>query len=189
MKQSTTRSLLAGLLVFLMPPNLFGQLKLEETIEGAPIFSVSMPNITPKCDFKQCMDFDGDGVQDFTLDGKGNDPVSDEIIIISGADPNQRWQIPLPNGIIGILVGFMDLDGNAGSNGAVKEIVLAQKSGRRLINPTVLYNIDPETGANAVHIFDNGTVLMGGWDNDADGKIELIIGDRNRKEVQVWGLP
>lgn len=132
----------------------------------------------------QGRDFDGDGVADRPfISGTGSD-----MTIISGADPGQRWQIPLPNGIIAILIAFIDFDGKAGSNGAVKEILLAQKVGRRYVNPVVLYNIDATQGTYDVRVPDQGSVLIGGWDVDNDGTSELIIADPIKKEVQVWGL-
>ena len=138
------------------------------------------------------LDFDGDGVAEmsFTLDGNGTDVYAEEIelVIISGADPNQKWTIPLPSGIIAILIGFMDFDGKAGSNGAVKEILLAEKVGRLYVNPIVLYNIDATQGTYDVRVPDQGSVLIGGWDVDNDGTSELIIADPIKKEVQVWGL-
>lgn len=76
----------------------------------------------------------------------------------------------------------------AGSNGAVKEILLAQKVGRRYVNPVVLYNIDATQGTYDVRVPDQGSVLIGGWDVDNDGTSELIIADPIKKEVQVWGL-
>ncbi len=132
------------------------------------------------------LDFDGDGVQEMAMTKK--EMAAKLLVIISGANPQQQWQIPLPNGINAILIGFMDFDGKAGSNGAVKEILLAQKVGRQLINPVVLYNVDATAGIYEVRIWDQGTILIGGWDVDGDGVSELVIGDQNKNEVQVWGL-
>lgn len=70
----------------------------------------------------------------------------------------------------------------------MKEILLAQKVGRRYVNPVVLYNIDATQGTYDVRVPDQGSVLIGGWDVDNDGTSELIIADPIKKEVQVWGL-
>ena len=132
------------------------------------------------------LDFDADGVQDMAMNKK--EMAGPSLVVVSGANPNQRWQIPLSNGIIGILIAFMDFDGKAGSNGAVKEILLAQKVGQRFVNPVVLYNVDATAGIYEVRIWDQGTILIGGWDTDDDGIFELVIGDQNKNEVQVWGF-
>ncbi len=134
------------------------------------------------------MDFDGDGVQEMslTLDGKGNDISPEELVIVNGADQTQQWVVTLPDGTI--LIGFMNFDGTVGSNGAVKEVLFAEKVGGRYINPVVLYNVDATAGIYEVRIWDSGTILIGGWDLNDDGIFELVIDDPNKNEVQVWGL-
>ncbi len=131
-------------------------------------------------------DFDGDGIADQAFISKDGTKIR----IIDGASLTLGLLIPAVNKfyIDDGIIGFVDFDGNAGSNGAVKEILLAEKSGRRFINPVVLYNIDPATGASVEQFFDPGTFLLGLVDRDRDGRAELIIGDPKKKEVQIWGL-
>ncbi len=134
---------------------------------------------------KDRLDFDGDGVAEIAMIAVV-DPTNPNVVYLkihSGADPNQQWQIPLPNGIIAILIGFLDFDGNN-----AKDILLAHKVGRQFVNPMVLYNIDVNSGTYEVGIPDGSTVLIGGWDLDNDGYYELVVGSPDKKEVQIWGF-
>ncbi|KAA0225497.1 hypothetical protein EDS67_21650 [candidate division KSB1 bacterium] len=134
------------------------------------------------------MDFDGDGMADPSFIAVNpNDPSGNTLHIQSGADANQRWEVPLPSGIIAILIGFFDFDG---SN--PKEILMAQKLGNRYVNPMVLYNSDVTNGTYEVGVPDGSTILIGGWDLNNDGVYELVVAAANPNlpagEIQVWGF-
>lgn len=138
--------------------------------------------------WRPLMDFDGDGVADPSFIAVDpNDPSGNTLHIQSGADSNQRWEVPLPSGIIAVLIGFLDFDG---SN--PKEILMAQKAGNRYVNPIVLYNIDATNGTYEVGVPDGSTILIGGWDINNDGDYELAVAAANQNlpagEIQVWGF-
>ena len=153
---------------------------------NASVASISLNFEEIRVRWARFRDFDGDGIADQAFISKDGT----EIRMIDGATSTLGLLIPAVNRFYtdDWIIGFVDFDGNAGSNGAVKEILLAEKSGRRFINPVVLYNIDPATGASVARFFDPGTFLLGLVDRDRDGRAELIIGDPNKKEVQIWGL-
>ncbi len=148
------------------------------------------------------MDFDGDGVQEmsFTLDGKGTGVNVEQLTIVSGADPSQVWEIPLPDSIIASgnkfkFVGFFNFDGTTTETTDItvnamnkKEMAAKLAAVGRPDDLIIFYNIDTIAGTYEVKIWDGGTILIGGWDVDNNETSELIIYDPNKNEVQVWGL-
>jgi len=147
--------------------NLFAQIELEATFPGKATSGYTAPPIGTR------MDFTGDGVPDMVF-------IPDDfpvLIIQDGADPNQRWQVPLPSGIIAILIGFFEINHDPG----FKEIVLAEKKGQRFINPIVI-------DVNGAVLWDgSGKELLTIADMDGDTCDEIVASDPTVPQVEIWG--
>ena len=66
-------------------------------------------------------------------------------------------------------MGFFNFDGTVDENNP-KEILFAQQENGQYINPIVLYNIDASYSNCSIFVPDQGTILIGGWDTDNDGR-------------------
>ncbi len=170
MNKSLSMIIFATLIFSLGATNLFAKIELEAAFPGVPTSGYIAPIGTGK------LDFTGNGVPDvsfFQTDSQGN--VS--LVIQDGANPNQRWQTPLPSGIITTLIGFFEINHDPGS----KEIVLAEKKGQRYINPIVI-------DVNGAVLWDgSGKELLTIADTDGDNCEEIVVWLPIGPQVEMWG--
>jgi len=149
------------------PASVFADIYIDDIIVGA----------------RDAMDFDGDGVEDFAI-VRGYDSSSPLLFVKSGADPNQTWQIPLPNNILihmqwPAVMGFFDIFPDIEPKG----ILIAQKMGNRYVNPVVV-----NVGAGNDMAFGANMVFLTTGDINGDGREDIVIADPDKNEVQVWGI-
>jgi hypothetical protein len=189
MKKVFSLMLYTSLILLLSDNNTFAQIKLITTISGVPV-----QNFTSKINgFSsgyERLDFTGDGVPDITLFKEADDLPTEEIVflkITDGADRNNRWEIPLPNGIIAILIGFLDAGSYKPGEGITfKEIVVAEKKGNKFINPVIIRSEDNYENVK-YDTFGTNAVLVAAGDINGDGLDDIMIFDPDAKEVQIWG--
>ncbi len=136
------------------------------------------------------MDFDGDGLFDTTIWS----PTSGLLIMLNTfTSTGPEIVRPCPALFATTprsgdkLMGFFNFDGIVDENNP-KEILFAQQENGQYINPIVFYNIDASYSNCSIFVPDQGTILIGGWDTDGNGVFELVIGDENKNDVQVWGV-
>lgn len=175
-----TLSLLLGavLLVSLSATDLFAQdqLVLEATYPGTSARGLYLPNDDTN------MDFNGDGVPDLPL--LEEEGITYFVKILDGTDPANFWTIPNIDVVLNVsrarVVGFFELDG---SNDTM-EIVIAEKRGRRLINPIVA-----DVDGNLLSVWDDTDVvhLLTISNMDADVTCEVVVFNPQIPQVEVWG--
>lgn len=189
------RSYLVLLLVIiysLCDCNLFAQIKLITTIPGVPAQRYETEPVDYKQGGDNIMDLSGDGVSDITLFKESDDLPTEEIVflkITDGTDLNNRWEIPLPNGIIAVLIGFYNLTEGSykpGEGISFKEIIVAEKKGNKYINPVIISS-DDNYETVEYESFGAHSVLVAAGDINGDGQAEIAVFDPDAKEVQVWG--
>lgn len=165
--------------------NLFAQIQLITTIPGVPALKSSKGDT-------HVLEFNNDGVPDITLFKEADDLPTEEIAflkIIDGADPNNRWEIPLPNGIIAVLIGFYNLTEGSykpGEGISFKEIIVAERKGKKYINPVIISSNDNYETVEYESFGANSVVVAAG-DLNGDGKAEIAVFDPDAKEIQIWG--
>jgi hypothetical protein len=159
--------------------DLFAQIQLITTIPGVPAMKSSNGDT-------HVLEFNNDDIPDISL--LVVDPTDPNIIYVSiynGANPNQKWEIPLPSGIIAILIGFYDIDGTV-SESNHKEILVAEKKGKNYVNPVIIHSADNYETVE-YKSFGTNTVFVATGDVNGDGLPEILIFDPDAKEVQIWG--
>ena len=174
MNKSRSLPIYAVLVLLLTSSNLFAQsLFLEAAFPGKATSGYIAPVGTSKSDFA------GDSVPDLAF-FPADTFIPDDfpvLIIQDGADPNQRWQVPLPSGIIVVLIGFFEINHDPG----FKEIALAEKKGQRYINPIVI-------DVNGAVLFDGSNKeLLTIADMDGDNCEEIVVSNPAVPQVEIWG--
>jgi hypothetical protein len=127
------------------------------------------------------MDANGDGVRDLTMIDADSEPA--RLVVRSGADPSTRWVYPLNFEIDGkgSDVRFYEVVGDGG----LKEAVVSQRQGNRLIGMLEGGRIEVENGVLA---YGQNWVFGGLLDYDGDGALELYIGETEKNVMQLWGM-
>jgi hypothetical protein len=125
------------------------------------------------------MDANGDGVRDLTI-------IACEpghLLVRSGADPSTQWVYPLNFEIDckGSDVRFYEIVGDGG----LKEAVVSQRQGNRLIGMLEGGRIEVENGVLA---YGQDWVFAGLLDYDGDGALELYVGETEKRVMQLWGM-
>ena len=179
--KTNTFFLCATLLLACGSTDLFAQIALKQTIPGAPT-----QNFTVQIDGKGFQDITGDGKPDIAF--FKTDPQGQVSLAIVDAADYTVWRliqldgevdivIPNTNGLKAMVIGFFELDGSNGT----KEIVLAQKQGRRFVNPIV---IDVEGKV----LWDGSSKTLIGIDHmDGDVCEEIVASDPSVPHIEVWG--
>ena len=139
---------------------------------------------------------DVDDMTDFNDDGKRDLPVINKstmtISVTSGADKSQKWEYVPPQGITSnmdywkVVGGFrIFADGfEYGNTSGLKEMVLAQKKGRRFSGILKNGRVKYEGG---VVVFNKSYRLVGIDDYDNDNLFELLLYDRDAGRMEIWG--
>lgn len=175
--------LCTGLLLAFGSTELVAQIVLEATYPGTSARSLFMPTNSPT------LDFNDDGIQDMAVSEADASTPKLQCAIVDGADPENRWTFFLPEPGDEIVVdvsrarvmGFYELD----HTNDHKEIVIAEKWGRRYLNPIVvdadgrlLWSIKDGT---------SNTMFLTIDDMDGDGREEVVVFNPQVPQVEVWG--
>lgn len=176
--------LCAAPLLLLSAPDLFAQrpLELKTVIPGAPARGLYVPNDSKK------MDFNGDGVPDMPL--MEEEGLSYFLKIVDGSDPENFWVLPEIEDEVVLdfsraqVMGFHELDGSK----TTTEIVLAEKQGRRFINPIVV-----DADGNLLSVWDDTDVLhlLTVSNMEADITEEIVVFNPQGPQgprVEIWGV-
>jgi hypothetical protein len=153
---------------------LAAQIVLEASFPGDP------PSLVPSTSNHR-YDFNDDGLPDLPFID-----LTDGIVITiqDGADRAQQLYI-LPevedDVVLGVsqarVIGYFELDGTNDQ----KEILLAEKQGRRFVNPIIV-------DADGTLLWDgSGTVLLLVADMDGDVCCEVVVYNPQVPQVEVWG--
>ncbi|NBC18244.1 MAG: hypothetical protein GVY18_13115 [Bacteroidetes bacterium] len=160
---------------------LFGHAELAAQIVLEASFPGDPPSLVPSTSNHR-YDFNDDGLPDLPFidltDGFA-------ITIQDGADPGQQSYI-LPevedDVVLGLsqarVIGYFELDQTNGQ----KEILLAEKQGRRFVNPIIV-----DADGNVLWDGTSNTVLLTIADVDGDASCEVVVYNPQVPQVEVWG--
>lgn len=132
---------------------------------------------------ERSLDFNRDGIDDLSfIDSKNN-----FIVIINGADHQQKWIIPLSNYFDGKFLRasdmlFYEMDGDPSTT----EIVIAKHEGNHFWSPVILsVNRASSELQKDDLLAQPNYFLLGIKDIDNDGKDDIIIADTTAKTIEV----
>jgi len=177
-KSLLTASCTTLLISFIFTP-LSAQIELEATYTGRPagnLLGLTVSNLTTKCDFTN------DGIPEIFL-MKSDPQGSTSLAIVNAADYTVWRFIPeLGDEVVltfaeATVIGCSELDGNK----TFTDIILAEKKGRRFINPIVI-------DVDGVILWDGTSkTLLGIAQMDADVCEEIIASDPILQQIEIHG--
>lgn len=181
----STQFILLLLLIFLAPSLIWSQIELEQIIPG--MTQVNYMQIQD--DNRDLRDFNGDGAPDlaFFETSSGDDSLFIRIVI-TGSDEEVLVKAVNGGGLYNseswVIIGFTELDGNP----EFKEIILAEKKGRRrFVNPVVLAVDGLDFLVWQAIWAGNGKALLGVAQMDDDPCKEIITSDPAWPQVEIYG--
>lgn len=159
--------------------HLFAQIELEAVYTGRPagnLLGLTVSNLTTKCDFTN------DGIPELMFMKK--DPQGSTALAIVDAADYTIWRFIPEVGDEVVLtfanatvIGCSELDGNK----TFTDIILAEKQGRRFVNPIVM-------DVDGVVLWDGSSkTLLGIAQMDADVCEEIIASDPIAQQIEVHG--
>ncbi len=147
----------------------------------SPAGSQPITGFAPLKPAEYLMDANGDGKQEIAMFDKVMKPV--KLVVISGKDQLEKWEYTLPEEVNAKtkLIGFYEI----ARDGGFKEAVIVQREGNKLIGVLEGGKVKVESG---VVQFSQNYVLLGIDDYDADGDLEMYIGETEKNVVEIWGI-